>query len=193
MEALNNYSHCSFNIEGIEIGKFRLDNFAGGTVYNINVLSDKIPHRLQQKYDCIIGMLVLEHIGKPVLFLEKISAFLKPGGSAIFEVPNIECFLGEISTEYKDFMYLYEHCSYFTKDTLKLVFEKAGYNVDNISTYEIYSIENHCRWVMEGTPFTKYNHMYMPDERLEWINNAYKTEIGRQGKGYALTLQASIY
>jgi len=191
MEALNARPERKFNIEGIEIGKFRLDNFVGGIAHNINVLTDLIPHELQQKYDCIICMHVLEHIGKPVLFLDKIKAFLKPGGSVIFEVPNINCFLGEISAEYKDFMYLYEHCSYFSADTLRLVFEKAGYGIKNISTHEIYSIENHCRWVREGVPFTKYNQMFLPDERLEWINRIYKTEIGRQGKGFALTVQAT--
>ena len=89
-------------------------------------------------------------------------------------------------------MYLYEHCSYFSEDTLRLAFEKAGYGVENISTHEIYSIENHCRWVREGVPFTKYNQMFMPDERLEWINRIYKAEIGKQGKGFALTVKAAV-
>ena len=193
MEALNARSDRRFDIEGIEIGQFRLDNFVGGTaVHNINVLTDDIPHELQHKYDCIICMHVLEHISQPVLFLERIKALLKPGGNVIFEVPNINCLLGEISAEYKNFMYLYGHCSYFFEGTLRLVFEKAGYNVKNICTYEIYSVENHCRWVREGVPFTKYNQMFMPDEKLEWINRIYKDEIGKQGKGFALTIQANI-
>ena len=190
MEALNNRPERKFSIEGIEIGRFRLDNFVGGTVHNINVLTDAIPPEMLHKFDCIICMHVLEHISAPILFLEKIKSLLKPGDPVIFEVPNINCFLGEISPEYKTFMYMYEHCSYFSEDTLRLIFEKAGYIVDSISTHEIYSVENHCRWVREGVPFTKYNQMFMPDERLEWINRIYKDEIGRQGKGFALTIQA---
>jgi hypothetical protein len=85
-----------------------------------------------------------------------------------------------------------EHCSYFTEDTLRLVFEKVGYYVCNIKTHEIYSIENHCRWVREGALFNKYNQMYMPDERLEWINKIYKAEVSKKGKGFALTLHAKI-
>ena len=192
MEALNAHPERRFSIEGIEIGKFRLDNFVGGTVHDINVITDDIPTELQHNYDCIICMHVLEHISQPVLFLEKIKAFLRPGGSVIFEVPNIYCFLGEISAEYKEFIYMYEHCSYFSDYTLRLAFEKAGYYVYNFATYELYSIENHCRWVREGVPFTKYNQMYMPDERLEWINRLYKDEIGKSGKGCALVIQAKI-
>lgn len=192
MEELNLKSNKKFNIEGIEIGEYRLANFVGGIVHNINILSDKIPDTLLNKYDCIICMHVLEHIKYPVLFLKKVKTLLKPGGSVIFEVPNINCFLGEISKDYKDFMYVHDHCSYFSGDTLKLTFEKAGYIVDEIKTHEIYSIENHCRWIREGVPFTKYNQMFMPDERLEWINKIYKEEIGKQGKGFALCIKAHI-
>lgn len=192
MEELNNRSGRNFNIEGIEIGKFRLDNFVGGIVHNVNILTDEIPDDIRNKYDCIICIHLFEHISKPILFLEKVKLLLKRGGCVIFEVPNINCFLGEISPAYKDFMYLYEHCSYFSADTLRFAFEKAGYFVKNIKTYEIYSIENHCRWVREGVPFTKYNQMYLPEEKLEWINRIYKEEIGKQGKGFSLTVEALL-
>jgi len=192
MEELNNRPDRHFTIEGIEISKFRLDNFVGGIVHNVNIMTDEIPSDIRHKYDCIICLHLLEHISKPILFLERIKLLLKKGGCVIVEVPNINCFLGEISPAYKDFMYLYEHCSYFSASTLRFAFEKAGYIVESIKTYEIYSIENHCRWVREGVPFTKFNQMYMPDDRLEWINKIYKKEIGNQGKGYSLTIQATI-
>jgi 2-polyprenyl-3-methyl-5-hydroxy-6-metoxy-1,4-benzoquinol methylase len=181
-----------FNIEGIEIGQFRLENFVGGVVHNINVLTDEIPESMLGKFDCVICMHVLEHIQTPVKFLENIKPLLKPNGSAIFEVPNINCLLTELSPKYADFMYLYEHCSYYSADTLRLVFEKAGFSTEKIYTCEIYSIENHCRWIREGTPFTKYNQMYLPDERIEWINDIYKQKIGEQGKGFSLVIEAKI-
>jgi len=192
MEALNARTECKFNIEGIEIGKFRLDNFVGGVAHNINILTDDIPKNMLQKYDCVICMHLLEHISQPILFLEKSKLLLKPGGSVIFEVPNINCFLGEISEKYKDFMYLAEHCSYYSADTLRLVFEKAGYEIEDVKTYEIYSVENHCRWVRDGVPFIKYNQMFMPHKELEFINEIYKSEISRRGKGFALTIFARV-
>jgi len=190
IEALKARSERNFSIEGLEIGRFRLDHFVGAAVHNVNVLTDDLPAELANKFDCVIGLHVLEHIALPVRFLERIKLFLQPGGRVLFEVPNINCFLGELCAAYKDFMYIYEHCSYFSVDTLRLVFEKAGYCVESVSTREIYSIENHCRWIREGIPFTKFNQMFMPDERLEWVNRLYKYEIGRQGKGFALIVQA---
>ena len=191
MEEINKRPGRNFNIEGIEIGKFRLDNFVGGIVYNLNVLTDKFPDNLHKRYDCIISIHLLEHIGNPILFLEKIKPLLKEDGHVIFEVPNINCYLGEISPVYKDFMYFYEHCSYFSAESLRFLFEKSGYSVKSIQTYEIYSIENHCRWVRDGVPSIKLHQMYMPDARLEWINRIYKDEVGKQGKGYSLTITAT--
>jgi 2-polyprenyl-3-methyl-5-hydroxy-6-metoxy-1,4-benzoquinol methylase len=144
------------------------------------------------QYDLIICMHLLEHLSEPVEYLKKIKPLLTPDGKVLFEVPNIDCFLGEISPEYNDFMYLYEHCSYYNANTIRLVFEKAGYKVTKVYTKEIYSVENHCRWIREGKPFIKYNQMYMPDSRLEWINEAYKEKIGKDGKGYSLIIEAGI-
>ncbi|MDR0411001.1 MAG: class I SAM-dependent methyltransferase [Treponema sp.] len=190
MEACNQRGDKKFDIEGFEIGKFRLDHFVGGIVYNVNVLSDEIPEDLRGKYDCVICMHVLEHISIPVKFLQNIKLLLKDGGTAIFEVPNMNCLLAELSPEYSDFMWLYEHCSYYTADTLRLAFEKSGYTVTDVYSREIYSIENHCRWIREGIPFTKYNQMFMPDKRIEWINEIYKREVGKQGKGFSLIIEA---
>ncbi|MCL2015984.1 MAG: hypothetical protein FWG68_07010 [Defluviitaleaceae bacterium] len=83
------------------------------------------------------------------------------------------------------------HCSYYTAETLQLVFEKADYKVNEISTHEIYSIENHLHWIRNKVPYTKQHLLYMPDERLEWINEIYKKEIGKQGKGYVLSISAT--
>lgn len=190
MEGLNNRPNKKFNIEGIEIGEFRRDNFVGGVVYNVNALVDNIPESLRNKYDCVICIHVLEHIRDPVLFLERIKLFLNQKGNVIFEVPNINNFLCEISPEYKNFFFQSVHCSYFSTDTLRLAFEKAGYIVESIKSHETHSIENHCRWVREGTPFTKNHQMFMPHERLEWINEIYKEEIGKQGKGSSLIIKA---
>jgi SAM-dependent methyltransferase len=192
MESCNQRGDKRFAIEGIEIGQFRRDNFVGGVVHNVNLLSDEMPAEMRGAYDCVICMHVLEHISTPVKLLEQAKQLLKPGGTAIFEVPNTNCLLRELSPEYSGFWWLYEHCSYYTADTLRLVFEKAGYSVADVYSREIYSIENHCRWIREGVPFTKYNQMFLPDERIEWINEVYKRKVGEEGKGYSLIIEARI-
>ncbi len=191
-EELNKRADKKFIIEGVEIGEYRLQNYVGGKVHNINFLVDKIPKEMIGKYDFIICMHVLEHLTEPVTYLQNIKPLLAKDGEVLFEVPNLHCFLTELSQEYSNFIYLYEHVSYYYKDTLKMLFEKAGYHIKNIYTKEIYSIENHIRWKREGRPFTKYNQMYLPDDRMEFINEEYKKAIGDMGKGFSLIIEATL-
>lgn len=190
-ENLNNRSDRRFHIEGVEIGDFRLKNYAGGGVHKINFIMDEIPEDMVGKYDLVISMHLLEHLNAPVEYLKKLRPLLSNDGEMFFEVPNLKTFLAELSPEYADFTYLYEHVSYFTADTLRFAFEKAGYNIKSIYTKEIYSIENHINWVRTGKPFVKYNQMFLPDERLEFINEEYKRRVGEMGKGYALIIECS--
>lgn len=98
----------------------------------------------------------------------------------------------ELNEEYAEFFYLYEHVSYFTQETLKKVFKFAGYKNIKVYSKEIYSVENHINWIRTGKPFIKYNQMYLPDERIEFINKQYKEAIGKIGKGYSLIAEATI-
>lgn len=191
-EELNNRKDKKFNIEGIEIGDFRLQNYVGGKVHKLNLMTDEIPEEMRGKYDLVISMHLLEHLNDPVQYLKKVRLLLASDSELLFEVPNLNAFLGEISPEYNDFIYLYEHVSYFTKDTLKLLFERAGYKVRKVYSREIYSIENHINWVRTGKPFIKYNQMFLPDERLEFINREYKKRIGEMEKGYSLIIECEL-
>lgn len=191
-EELNKRDGKLFQIEGNEIGKFRLDNYVGGIVHNIDFLKEQVPEHLAGKYDLIMGLHILEHINKPVEYLRKLKALLKPKGCIIIEVPNLNSFLCELSKEYEEWFYLYEHVSYFTEKTLVDVFQRAGYKVTKVYSKEVYSIENHINWIRTGKPFIKYNQMYLPDARIEFINEEYKKKISEMGKGYALIIEACI-
>lgn len=191
-ESVNARSDKNFDIEGVEIGETRIKNYVGGIVHNVDFLNGNIPDEMKGKYDLILSMHLLEHLSQPVQYLENIKPLIADGGEVIFEVPNTNCFLAELSPEYADFIYLYEHVSYYYDETLKMVFERAGYHVNRVYTKEIYSIENHLRWIREGKPFTKYNMMFMPDERLEFINEEYKKAVGDMGKGYSLIIEATL-
>lgn len=181
-----------FQIEGNDIGKFRINNYVGEVIHDINFMTDNIPKEMVGKYDIILGLHILEHLNNPVEYLKRIKPLLKKNGSIIIEVPNLDSYLCELSDEYKEFFYLYEHVSYFTKSTIQLTFELAGYNVVKIYTKELYSIENHINWIRNGKPFINYNQMYLPDSRIEFINDMYKKAVSDMGKGYALIVEATL-
>lgn len=179
-----------FSIEGVEIGEFRLAHYVGGKVHPLDFQTMPIPEEMRGKYDMILCMHLLEHLTDPISYLSKIRSLLKHGGEVLFEVPNIRCYLGELSPEYQSFMYMFEHVSYFSDKTLRFAFERAGYQIQKIYTKEIYSIENHINWVRTGKPFIHHQQMFLPDVRLEFINEEYKHQIGKMGKGYSLIIEA---
>lgn len=191
-EEFNKRPNKNFIIEGDDIGQFRIDNFVGGTIHNINFMTQEIPDDMKGKYDCVMGLHLLEHLNSPILYLEKLKPLLSKNGTLLIEVPNLDCYLCELSPEYKEFFYLYEHVSYFTMKTLKYTVEKAGYKIIAAYTKELYSIENHINWIRNGKPFIKYNQMFLPDNRIEFINEEYKKKVGEMGKGYALIIEASL-
>lgn len=189
---LNKRSGKRFEIEGNEIGKYRLENWGGGIVHTVNFLVENVPDDMKGNYDLILAIHLLEHINDPIKYLSNLKSLLAEDGKIIVEVPNLDSYLCELSPEYKEFFYLYEHVSYFTKKTICDVFERAGYVVDKVYTKEIYSIENHINWIRTGKPHTKYNQMYLPDERIEFINEQYKKIVGEMGKGYSLIIECKL-
>lgn len=191
-EELNKRPSKRFHIEGDDISQFRIDNYVGGVCHKINFMSDKIPDDMVGKYDLVMGLHILEHINSPVEYLSKLKPLFSQNGKLIIEVPNLNCFLNELSPEYKEFFYLYQHVSYFTDATLREVITRAGYTVTDIHTKECYSIENHLNWIRTGRPCIEYTQMFLPDKRIEFINLEYKKKIEDMGKGDVLIAEAAV-
>lgn len=191
-EELNKRPGRKFVIEGDEIGRFRLEHYVGGVVHTVNFAKDTIPSEMQNKYDLILGLHLLEHLNNPVAYLRNLKEVLAPGGALIIEVPNINAYLCELSPEYAEFFYLYEHVSYFSEKTLREAFSRAGYIDLKLYSRELYSVENHINWIRNGKPFIAYNQMYLPDKRIEFINEEYKRAVSDMGKGYALICEAKV-
>jgi len=77
---------------------------------------------------------VLEHIEKPIDFIDEIKSTLNGRSSSIyFEVPNILYTLRDLGI----WDLIYEHCGYFTPNSLAFLFKNEGLQVQN--TKERYS------------------------------------------------------
>ena len=79
-EELNKRPGRKFVIEGDEIGRFRLEHYVGGVVHTVNFAKDTIPSEMQNKYDLILGLHLLEHLNNPVAYLRNLKEVLAPGG-----------------------------------------------------------------------------------------------------------------
>lgn len=90
--------------------------------------------------DLIICRQALEHIAQPTAFLRRIAANL-PSSRATqlyFEVPNSLFSLRDLSV----WDFIYEHVSYFSRDSLRACFVAAGFTV--VTTRETYGGQYLC-------------------------------------------------
>jgi SAM-dependent methyltransferase len=80
--------------------------------------------------DIVICRHVIEHVPNPVDLLRSIRAALvnSPHARLFFETPCVEWILNNQVV----WDFFYEHCSYFTAQSLTTAFEQAGFEVNNV-------------------------------------------------------------
>jgi hypothetical protein len=93
--------------------------------------------RRRGKVDLLIARHVLEHAHDPQAFLAGAACLVKPGGYAVFEMPDATQFL-----DARDYAFVWEeHIAYFTADTLRTLLARNGWEEIEIATYP-YVLEN---------------------------------------------------
>lgn len=142
------------NIAGVEIdqtySQYALDKL-GHTVYQKPLEQLNLP---PESVDAIISFHVLEHFSDPLAFLKTAAGLLKPAGSFIAEVPNIDDYLISMFNlkEYKDFYFQPAHNYYFSARTVRKLLEKAGFKSVKIMTYQRYWLMNGVNWLLKKRP-----------------------------------------
>jgi SAM-dependent methyltransferase len=80
------------------------------------------PTEPQMRADAIVCRHVIEHVPDPSSLLGALGAGMEPGSRAYFETPELGWILDNVVVQ--DFFY--EHCSYFTAESLAFAFRRAG-------------------------------------------------------------------
>mgnify|MGYP001203079174 FL=1 len=86
---------------------------------------------LDKKFDFIVMIHVLEHIINPRDFINNLKSKLKEKGKIFIQVPNLEASFFDIL--------IADHCSHFTFDSIKIMFEEEGFEI--ISSEEVINKE----------------------------------------------------
>jgi len=81
---------------------------------------------IDQKFDMITLIHVLEHISQPLSFLTELRQQLNPSGILLIQLPNL--------AESPFDLVVKDHCSHFTKRTLKWLVEAAGFSTMTVAT-----------------------------------------------------------
>jgi SAM-dependent methyltransferase len=93
---------------------------------NITFIQDFYSSRYADyRGDCVCCRHVLEHIQDPQAFLTTIHDLVDPAALIFFEVPNALFTLSNLGL----WDFIYEHCSYFTPDSLNFLFSQQGFEV----------------------------------------------------------------
>jgi len=109
-------------------------------------------------YDVVVLRHVVEHLPDPLLAMDRISAFLKPGGHLLLEMPNIEAMTKKWSRLVvgvglhkrgfgDDFMA--GHCNEFSIRSMRFLADKTGYRVVRWETYSKKRLPN---WFYNRVP-----------------------------------------
>ena len=106
-----------------------------------------------QRFELIVMFHVLEHVADPIKFITDIAERLKPTGTIVIEVPNIDDALLSIYglESFKEFYFSIAHLTYFSPNTLQRVTDAANL-VGEISCIARYGFNNHLNWIKTGMP-----------------------------------------
>jgi len=112
-------SHLQVSVVGVEPGEI-YRKYAQRNGFEIFPSIDEMGKKIHTKFDLITVMHVLEHLDKPLEFLQTLrSKWLKADGSLIIEVPNT----------YSHDSFEFAHVSAFTPHTFREILKQAGYKV----------------------------------------------------------------
>jgi SAM-dependent methyltransferase len=126
------------HVQGLDYGDY--PKVTGGESLNIqvgNIASWDFP---DHSFDFICCYWVLEHVKDTRLFLTKIFKWLKPGGSFVFGVPNVECPDAKFFGSYWHHAVIPDHISQFSMPSAEYMLTDHGFKVTH-KKYDLLSFD----------------------------------------------------
>ncbi len=107
----------------------------------------------KQKFDIIMHFFVLEHIQKPLNFLNDQLNHLNKNGKIIFEIPNVADPLHSIFKikEFEEFYWSIAHPWYFSEKSLRYLIKNLKKKF-KIKFFQRYDLSNHFFWAIKRKP-----------------------------------------
>lgn len=92
-------------------------------------------HNQKSKYDIIIMMDVIEHLKDPLKILKQLKSFLNKDSIIVIQTPNYKSLMANLCINWSWWM-VSDHKFFFSPNSMRLFFKKAGYTVSGLETYE---------------------------------------------------------
>jgi 2-polyprenyl-3-methyl-5-hydroxy-6-metoxy-1,4-benzoquinol methylase len=125
--------NAGWRVKGIEINeKTRLNS---SEKFGLEIIPpDQISSLETGSFDCITLWHVLEHFSDLNLYVAEIHRLLKPSGTCIIAVPNIDSYDSRHYGQYWAAFDVPRHLWHFNPDTFGFLFEGRGFRIINIKT-----------------------------------------------------------
>lgn len=156
------------SVSGVELNRKQIADLEHESI-RVETSIDAFP---AESFDAVTLFHVLEHLHRPIETLSSIKDRMRPGGRLIVEVPHARDFLHQTlgSEAFKSFTFWSEHLILHTRESLRRVIEKAGFQEVAVRGYQRYGLENHLHWLTRQKPggHQHWAHLSEPD-----LNRAY--------------------
>ena len=95
---------------------------------------DTIPD--EERFDCIILVSVIEHVHKPVEYLQKLRDRLRPGGKLVMATPDVDSiFRRLLGRRWPAFQVIPEHVAFYNRPTLSALMARVGFSAVTSLSY----------------------------------------------------------
>jgi SAM-dependent methyltransferase len=99
--------------------------------YNVEVANAET-FALDRTFDVITAGELIEHLSNPVLFLDRVSEHLAPGGKLVLTTPNPWSFHRFRSALFDDVWSNPEHTCWFDERTLQSILKRHGFDIKTL-------------------------------------------------------------
>jgi 2-polyprenyl-3-methyl-5-hydroxy-6-metoxy-1,4-benzoquinol methylase len=100
----------------------------------VTVYEEPLEHFPQRDFDVLTLFDVIEHIEKPVPFMEAAGRLLKPGGRVLIYTPNFDSFSIRVMGKYSNHISPHGHLIFFNRKALDYLGHKTGFRIVHSET-----------------------------------------------------------
>ena len=131
-------ANAGWNVEGLEFSAKAAER-ARSLGYHVCLSTIEEAETPRNTFDLIVGWMVLEHLHRPVLALQKLRRWTKKKGWLVISIPNAGSLEFRIFKDKWYALHLPNHLYHFTPETLEKVLEKGGWRLERIHHQRIMS------------------------------------------------------
>jgi len=128
---LQHMNNLGWKVAGIEFSPAAAEN-ASAAGFDVHAGSLEDAPEPQNNYDLVVGWMVLEHLHKPVLALQKLNHWTQPGASLVLSVPNAGSADFHWFRQYNYALHLPNHLYHYTPDTVEKILRAGGWKLEKV-------------------------------------------------------------